>query len=205
MTMRRLLATFALVALTGAFWTASEAAAPALTLTGVTPDHGPAGGSTLVTIHGSGLPTLGQCEPPVIEVFFDGLSAFTTEPPTATQVRVSTPAHAGGPVNVTVINNCDHTTATLNAAYTYVSPTILHGSIPKDGGYGLFVFGGGTNNDLVAASGCPKATATFWATNATGQFVTFIPGTAVQAVNDAWNRLFPDGIPYNTALIGRCV
>jgi hypothetical protein len=34
--------------------------------------------------------------------------------------------------------------------------------------------------------------------------VTFVPGAEVEAVNEAWNALFPEGIPETTGLIGRC-
>lgn len=82
--------------------------------------------------------------------------------------------------------------------------TIVSGSIPPTGGFGIIVFGGGTNDQLVAASGCPASTAVFWATS-NGEFITFVPGTSVGAVNAQWNALFAGGIPANTGLIGRCV
>jgi hypothetical protein len=81
--------------------------------------------------------------------------------------------------------------------------TIISGSIPQTGGFGIIVFGGGSNDQLVSASGCPEETAVFWATS-NGEFVTFVPGSDVDIVNDAWNDLFPSGIPANTGLIGRC-
>jgi hypothetical protein len=81
--------------------------------------------------------------------------------------------------------------------------TIISGSIPPTGGFGIIVFGGGTNDQLVAASGCPEETAVFWATSE-GVFVPFIPGTDIGAVNEDWNALFPEGIPANTGLVGRC-
>jgi hypothetical protein len=83
--------------------------------------------------------------------------------------------------------------------------TISSGSVPASGGFGLIVFGGGTATQLVTASGCPAATAAFWATSA-GAFVTYIPGTTIAAVNAAFLALFPSGnIPANTALVGKCV
>ncbi|MGE0228941.1 MAG: IPT/TIG domain-containing protein [Dehalococcoidia bacterium] len=171
----------------------------------VTPDHGLFDAEVVVTITGSGFPISDDCDGPIVEILFDGVSAFPLLPPTRSELKVMPPAQAAGPVDVAVRNLCNGTSDTLPAGYTYTAPTIINGSIPRDGGFGLFVFGGGSNEDLVEASGCPKATATFWATNSSGQFVTFIPGAAVQAVNGAWNQLFPQGIPYNTPLIGRCV
>lgn len=82
--------------------------------------------------------------------------------------------------------------------------TIISGSIPPTGGFGIIVFGGGSDEELVAASGCPPATAAFWATS-NGHFVPYVPGSSVSAVNAAWNALFSGGIPATTGVIGRCV
>jgi hypothetical protein len=82
--------------------------------------------------------------------------------------------------------------------------TIVSGQVPRTGGYGLFVFGGGSSEELVSASGCPRETAVFWATSE-GEFVGFIPGSAVSAVNAQWETLFADGIPAYTGIVGRCV
>ena len=84
------------------------------------------------------------------------------------------------------------------------APVTLAKAIPVSGGFGLFVFGGGTAEQLVAASGCPTVSSAFWAT-VNGTFVTFIPGTAITSVNAAFNDAFPNGIPAGTPLIGRCV
>jgi hypothetical protein len=80
---------------------------------------------------------------------------------------------------------------------------ILAGSIPARG-YGLFVFAGGSNDQLLAASGCPRTSAAFWATNAAGGFDIYIPGAAVAVLNAAWNQRFAGGIPAGTPLLGRC-
>ena len=109
------------------------------------------------------------------------------------------------------VTNPDDQTDTLDDAFTYGTGggggpgTIIAGSIPSSGGFGLIVFGGGTNAQLLTASGCPQATAVFYATNAAGGFVTYIPGTGIAAVNAAWNALFANGIPSPSALIGKCV
>jgi hypothetical protein len=81
---------------------------------------------------------------------------------------------------------------------------IMAGSIPPVGGFGLIVFGGGTNAELLAASGCPAERAAFWATNAAGDFDVYAPGTAIALVNAAWNARFGTGIPPATPLLGRC-
>jgi hypothetical protein len=85
------------------------------------------------------------------------------------------------------------------------SGTIVSGSIPKTGGFGLVVFGGGTVQQLVTATGCPTATMAVWATVA-GNFVVYVPGTTIGAVNADFMAAFPGGnIPANTALLGKCV
>ena len=124
------------------------------------------------------------------------------------EIDVTVPAGTGT-VDVTVTNEDDQA-AILTDGFTYGAGSggplgsIITGRIPAAGGYGLIVFGG-ANAQLLSASGCPMATATFFATNASGGFVTYIPGSGVAAVNAAWNSLFPTGIPALTALIGRCV
>jgi hypothetical protein len=83
--------------------------------------------------------------------------------------------------------------------------TIVSGSIPADGGFGLIVYGGGTYSQLVAASGCPAARVVFWVTQ-NGSFIVYVPTTGVAAVNAGFQAAFPnDSIPANTALIGRCI
>lgn len=80
---------------------------------------------------------------------------------------------------------------------------IVTGSLPARG-FGLFVFARGSNDDLLAASGCPRSTAAFWASNAAGKFDVYIPGASVAVLNAAWNQRFGGGIPTGTLLIGRC-
>jgi hypothetical protein len=182
---------------------ARHASAAGISITSVTPPKGPAAAQIVLVINGAGFPSPDDCDGPVMSVTVDGLSAFPLELPTATQVRVLAPLHPPGTVDVTVKNLCDGSSATLAGAYTYLGSGILSGGVP-DEGFGLFVFGGGTNYDLVEAVDCAADTLTFWATNEDGDFVTYIPGAIVEAANAAWNALFPDGIPPNTALIGRC-
>ncbi|MEX1023289.1 MAG: hypothetical protein WD058_09090 [Dehalococcoidia bacterium] len=70
-------------------------------------------------------------------------------------------------------------------------------------GVGLVVFGGGTTEELVAASGCTSATASFWVTQG-GRFVGYIPAAQVPLVNAAWDALYPEGLPANQPLAVRC-
>jgi hypothetical protein len=84
-------------------------------------------------------------------------------------------------------------------------PTIASGEAPPpEGGVSLFVFSGGTYEDLLAVSGCDPATATFWVTNADGQLVWYLPAVTVAAVNAPWQGMFSGDIPAGTALMGRC-
>jgi hypothetical protein len=84
-------------------------------------------------------------------------------------------------------------------------PAIMSGEAPPSaGGYSLFVFSGGTDDDLLAVSGCTPDTATFWATNDAGQIVWYLPAVTVAAVNAPWEGMFGGEIPEGTPLMGRC-
>lgn len=84
------------------------------------------------------------------------------------------------------------------------SATITSGSIPASGGFGLIVFGGGSNAQLVAAANCPLSTVSFWTSDGSGGYIAYIPGSSISAVNGAWSTRFPSGIPAGTPLIARC-
>ncbi|HET7436081.1 MAG TPA: IPT/TIG domain-containing protein [Thermoanaerobaculia bacterium] len=86
--------------------------APAVTVTSVTPDHGPYLGGTPVTIAGTGF-TAGAT------VTFGGVAATNVVVVNATSITAKTPAHAGGAVNVTVTNT-NTSSGTANNAFTYV-------------------------------------------------------------------------------------
>jgi hypothetical protein len=82
---------------------------------------------------------------------------------------------------------------------------IVAGSVPSDGGFGVVVFSGGTFDQLVEASGCPVSRVVFWVTQG-GQFLVYIPGSAVAAPSADFMAAFPGNfIPPLTPLIGRCV
>lgn len=82
---------------------------------------------------------------------------------------------------------------------------------PESGGFGLFVFGGGSFDQLVEAA-CPghRQTAVFFAVvsgslDPLDPFVSFVPASAVVATNARWRDVFPNGeLPPSTPLIGRC-
>ncbi len=124
-------------------------------------------------------------------------------------------APASGPGSATVTatqGNSRVATITVTGA-TEISPPILppvprggflSGLIPSNGGFGLVVFGGGSYEDLVRAAGCPGDSVSFWATDAEGRFLLFLPG-APPPVSADFAQAFPGAfVPSLTALIGRC-
>jgi len=93
--------------------------------------------------------------------------------------------------------------STSRAVVSIVDPASATGPVPARG-FGLFVFAGGSTAQLLAASGCPVGSAAFWVSDGRGDFVVWVPGTAVGAVNAPWLTLYPNGLPPNTAVLGRC-
>ena len=82
--------------------------------------------------------------------------------------------------------------------------TITSGDRPGQAA-GAFVFGGGSDEDLLTATGCSRAGLRVWASRPDGSFVTFVPGATVAQANAAWTEAFPFGIPVATALVGQCL
>ena len=136
-------------------------------------------GSTLTVRGGAILGGVGSCQ--TLPVYF---VADQATPPVATPT----------PIQVTTTSPPPTVIAT---------PRFTTGTFPRSG-TSIAVFGGGTNAELVTASSCPGTTAVFFATNPAGQFVTFVPVATVASVNASWNALFPNGIPTNTPIVGRC-
>ncbi len=85
---------------------------------------------------------------------------------------------------------------------------ILFGSPPpEDGGFGTFAFSCGTLEELLTASGCPEATATFFYNKPDGSFAVYIPGSEVAVVNAEFLGIF-DGDPTideTTIFTAKCV
>lgn len=121
-------------------------------------------------------------------------------------VSFTAPNNAGiAQFEVTVTDPYLHSASALVNVTTYVSQgRFSYGSIPREGGFELVIFAGGSNLDLLAASQCPFASASFWSTNDAGDFVIYLPGSMVNVVNAAWHQKFPSGIPEGTPLLGRC-
>ena len=93
--------------------------------------------------------------------------------------------------------------ATGRVAVTVREGSVSAGPVPSRG-FGLFVFAGGAPSAMVAASGCTTSTASFWVADGRGDFVVWVPGSTIGAVNAGWLSLFPGGLPANTPVLGRC-
>ncbi len=79
---------------------------------------------------------------------------------------------------------------------------ILTGVIPPRG-VALILYGGGTEAQLLAASGCPRETASFW-TFQNDAFVRLIPAAGVPIVNAEWRAIYPDGVLPKVPLMASC-
>lgn len=182
-------------------------------VTSIAPSSGPAAGGTVAVINGSRFVTGAM-------VAFNGVPATNVWVLGDNQIYATTPPGTGSGVTVSVTNP-GGIAAFLPGGFSYATdgspatpvatpvPTVTTGAVTSGlplvpRGFGLVVFSGGTNAALVAASGCTAASLTFWSTNASGEFDTYVPGALVSAVNAAWNSRFTSGIPANTPLIGRC-
>ncbi len=180
--------------------TTPPASATGIGVTSVSPASGPVGTPTLVTINGHGF-VAGAI------VTIGGVPATNVNVISSTQILASVPTSpAAGPALV-VVSNAGGAGAALPGGYTYTSgtapaPTGSTTTFPP-GSSGLFVFGGGSNQALVTATGCPAGRLVLWATNPQGQWVGYIPG-APAVINLTWDALFPNGIPAGTAVYVKC-
>jgi len=98
--------------LTGGF--TYSAPAPAPTVTGVSPNSGPAAGGTSVTVTGTNF-VAGAT------VTFGGISASNVSVTSGTTLTAVTPAHSSGAVNV-VVSNPDGQSGTLTGGFSYSAP-----------------------------------------------------------------------------------
>lgn len=175
------------------------------TISGVTPSSGPSSGGTAITILGSGFL-------PGATVTVGGVSVAANVV-SSSLITATTPAVTGtGNVSVSVANP-GSSAFSLPSAFAYTAGGTSTGtggtgtggtSSPVPSGGGLFVFGGGSNAQLLAASGCSANTAVFWTTNAAGAWIGYIPSVPVAIVNATWTSLFPNGIPAGTPIYARC-
>ena len=148
-------------------------------------------------------------------------AAFLSTPPTTVsgQTVTETPTVTATATTTTTATATATTTATATATATGTATatatatatgtpqpgtgTITTGTVAKDG-FSLIVWGGGTRTQLIAASACTAPTLAFWATS-NGEFITYVPGTTVAAVNASFDTLFgATNIPAATPLVARC-
>ena len=87
---------------------------PAPTISGVSPNSGPAAGGTAITISGTNFRTGAVVQ-------FGGLAASSVQIVNATQIQAVTPAESSGTIDVTV-QDSDGLTATSVDAFTFTNP-----------------------------------------------------------------------------------
>jgi CTP:molybdopterin cytidylyltransferase MocA len=142
------------------------------TVSNVVPNSGPAAGGTGVTITGTNFVSGAS-------VTFGGGAATNVVVVSGTQITATTPAHAGGAVNV-VVTNPDTQSGTLVNGFTYTSGTaptvssVSPNSGPAAGGTGVTI----TGTNFVSG-----ATVTFGGTAATN--VVVVNGTTITATTAA--------------------
>ena len=102
------------------------ATTPAFTVSGISPNSGPASGGTSVKITGTGFLSGAT-------VTFGGTAGTNVARPDGNTITVTTPAHAAGTVNVVVTNGMAQS-GTLTNAFTYTTapPTGGAGEVPGE-------------------------------------------------------------------------
>ena len=170
--------------------------APTVTVTSVTPAASPLAGGGTVTLAGTGFAN-------GMTVAFGGTLGTSVSVVSSTQATVTVPSRSSaGGVDI-VVGLTTGQNATLPSGFNYQATGSVSAQLPAQG-FGLFVFSGGINAQMVSAAGCTGSSSAFWATDSAGQFVVYVPNTSVTAVNAGWNTRFPTGIPASTPLIGKC-
>ncbi len=119
-----------------------------LTLATVMPASGPLRGGTRVTLTGTGFQ-------PSVSVTFDGMPGTALAYASKTLLTVTTPAHAAGPVDVTV-SDTDGRSTTKTAGFTYLEAPTVTGVAPATG-----PAAGGTIVTITGTHFAPTATVRF--------------------------------------------
>ncbi|MFY0566914.1 IPT/TIG domain-containing protein [Archangium lansingense] len=147
-------------------------AAPAPTLVGRSSVRGSSNGGTVVTLSGSGFA-------PGASVTFDGVAAPVVEVASPSSLTATTPAHAAGRVDITVINP-DGQEATLPGAFTYeAAPLPVLSSVSPAAGPP----GGGISVTLRGSGFAPGATVRFGGVAATSVIV--VSDTSISTLTPA--------------------
>jgi hypothetical protein len=130
--------------------------------------------------------------------------APTGTPATPTGTALVTP---GNTSTVTPTGSPTATPTASPAAEACADGVLLGFPPPRDGGFGTFVFCGGSLADLLKASRCPASTAVFFYNKQDGTFAIWAPGTQVSSVNEEFLDIF-DGspaVPPGTIFSARCM
>jgi len=184
-------------------FTYQPAPAGAPVLTGITPTEGPAGGGTPVTITGTGF-SAGST------VSVDGSDPIVpdTIAPDGTSLTFTTPAHAAGPVPVTVTNG---TGTSAPQTFTYLAPplaapvldTITPDEGPVGGGTSVTITGTGfTAGSTVSVDGSAPITPDVLADDGTSLTFTtpaHVEGTIAVTVTNAGGTSSPLDFTYTPA------
>jgi len=143
---------------------------PPPTVSSVTPNSGPVGGGTAVTIAGTNFVSGAT-------VTLGGTAATNVVVVSATQITATAPAHAAGAVTVTVTNP-DTQSGSLSSGFTYVAAPTVSSVTPNSG-----PVGGGTAVTIAGTNFVSGATVTFGGTAATG--VVVVSATQITATTPA--------------------
>jgi len=162
----------AVAAILGMWLLTTQTAFAALSISNVSPNSGPAAGGTTVTITGT------DFEEDETSVQFDGIEATDVEVVNSTTLTAVTPAHAPGPVLVTVIVSGLGSVGQPNA-FIYQGPSPTISSVSPDEGPTT----GGTSVTISGTNFASGATVTFGGAAATG--VSVVNATTITAVTPA--------------------
>ena len=198
---------------TGDFFTFVTTAAPP-TVTSLSPTSGPIAGGTVITITGANLTG-------ATVVSFGGIGGTALTPVSATSMKVTSPAHVAGAVDVTVITPAGTSAVTAGDTFTFVGappvlPTVTSispTSGPIAGGTVVTITGTNLTGITAVTFGTAAATAVtpVSATSATAVApahaaglvdVTVITpgGTSVVSAGDKYTFVAPPALPTVTSL-----
>ncbi|HTM89353.1 MAG TPA: IPT/TIG domain-containing protein [Terriglobales bacterium] len=141
------------------------------TVTSVSPNSGPTGGGTTVTIGGTNFLSGAG-------VSFGGTAASNVTVVNSTSITATTPAHAAGTVNL-VVTNTDGQSGTLTNGFNYASTAPAINSISPASG----TANGGTSVTLSGSNFNAGARVTFGGTSAAN--VTVVNSTSITATTPA--------------------
>ena len=140
------------------------------TVTSVSPNSGPVGGGTAVTITGTGFVTGAT-------VAFGGTAATNVVVVSSTSITATTPAHAAGAVAV-VVTNTGGLNGSLANGFTYIGTPTVTSVSPNNG-----TTAGGTAVTITGTNFATGATVTFGGTAATN--VVVVSSTSITATTPA--------------------